>query len=110
MNNLYWKYPSPFPPSAVRKWKRYVERILNAYRDDGKVQAGEALEHPLTKRELEILELLPQELSNKLIADQLFIAPATVKRHSENIYHKLDVPGRHQAVAKAKGLAIIHTG
>jgi LuxR family maltose regulon positive regulatory protein len=110
VNNLYWKYPSPFPPSAVRKWKRYVERILNAYRDDGKVQAGEALEHPLTKRELEILELLANELSNKQIADQLFIAPATVKRHSENIYHKLDVPGRHQAVAKAKGLAIIHTG
>ena len=90
--------------------KRYVERILDAYRDDGKVQAGEALEHPLTKRELEILGLLAKELSNKQIADQLFIAPATVKRHSENIYHKLDVPGRHQAVAKAKGLAIIHTG
>ena len=63
-----------------------------------------------TKRELQILELMAKELSNKQIADQLFIAPATVKRHTENIYHKLDVPGRHQAVAKAKGLAIIHTG
>jgi ATP/maltotriose-dependent transcriptional regulator MalT len=90
--------------------KRYVGRILDAYRSDGKAQADETLEHPLTKRELEILELLAKELSNKQIADQLFIAPATVKRHSENIYHKLDVPGRHQAVAKAKGLAIIHTG
>ena len=90
--------------------KRYVGRILDAYRSDGKAQTDEALEHPLTKRELEILGLLANELSNKQIADQLFIAPATVKRHSENIYHKLDVPGRHQAVAKAKGLAIIHTG
>ena len=63
-----------------------------------------------TKRELQFLELLAKELSNKRIAIQRFIAPATVKRHSENIYHKLDVPGRHQAVAKAKGLAIIHTG
>ena len=88
--------------------KRYVERILVAFQGDGKAQAGEALEHPLTKRELEILELLAQELSNKQIADQLFIAPATVKRHSENIYHKLDVPGRHKAVAKAKGLGLTH--
>jgi LuxR family maltose regulon positive regulatory protein len=90
--------------------KRYVGRILDAYQSDGKAQADETLEHSLTKRELEILELLAKELSNKQIADQLFIAPATVKRHSENIYQKLDVPGRRQAVAKAKGLAIIHTG
>ncbi len=84
----------------------YVQRIINAYQGDVKTEAGEALEHPLTKRELEILGLLAKELSNKQIADQLFIAPATVKRHSENIYQKLDVPGRHQAVAKAKELAI----
>ena len=88
--------------------KRYVGRILDAYRGDGKAQADEALEHPLTKREIQILELLAKELSNKQIADQLFIAPATVKRHSENIYHKLDVPGRHRAVTKAKGLGLIH--
>jgi ATP/maltotriose-dependent transcriptional regulator MalT len=55
---------------------------------------------------LEILELLAKELSNKQIAEQLFIAPATVKRHTENIYQKLDVPGRHQAVGKAQELAI----
>jgi LuxR family maltose regulon positive regulatory protein len=59
---------------------------------------------------LEILGLLAKELSNKQIAEQLFIAPATVKRHTENIYQKFDVPGRHQAVVKAKGLTIIQTG
>ena len=90
--------------------KRYVERILDAFQSDGKAQAGDALEPPLTKRELEILELLAQELSNKQIADQLFIAPATVKRHTENIYQKLNVPGRHQAVVKAGALSIIQTG
>ena len=90
--------------------KRYVERILDAFQSDGKAQAGDALEHPLTNRELEILELLAQELSNKQIADQLFIAPATVKRHTENIYQKLNVPGRHQAVVKAGALSIIQTG
>jgi LuxR family maltose regulon positive regulatory protein len=87
--------------------KHYVGRILDAYRGDGKAEADEALEHSLTKRELEVLELLAKELSNKQIADQLFIAPATVKRHTENIYQKLDVPGRHQAVTKAKELTII---
>ena len=88
--------------------ERYVERILDAFQGDGKVQTGEAPEHPLTKRESQILELLAKELSNKQIADQLFIAPATVKRHSENIYQKFDVRGRHKAVAKAKGLGLIH--
>jgi ATP/maltotriose-dependent transcriptional regulator MalT len=86
--------------------KRYVERILDAFQGDGKVHAGEAPEHPLTKRELEILELLAQGLSNKQIAAQLFIALATVKRHTENIYQKLNVPGRHQAVVKARRLTI----
>ena len=90
--------------------KRYVGRILDAYRSDGKAQAEETPELLLTKRERQILGLLAQELSNKQIADRLFIAPATVKRHSENIYHKLDVPGRQQAVVKAKRLAIIQPG
>jgi LuxR family maltose regulon positive regulatory protein len=84
----------------------YVQRIINAYQGDVKTEAGEALEHPLSKRELEILGLLSKQLTNKQIADQLFIAPATVKRHTENIYQKLDMPGRHQAVARAKELAI----
>ena len=89
---------------------RYVGRILDAYRSDGKARAEETPELLLTKRERQILGLLAQELSNKQIADRLFIAPATVKRHSENIYHKLDVPGRQQAVVKAKRLAIIQPG
>jgi LuxR family maltose regulon positive regulatory protein len=90
--------------------KRYVGRILDAYLCDGKTKMDEASEHPLTNRELEVLELMAKKLSNKQIANQLYIAAATVKRHSENIYQKLDAPGRHQAVIKAKGLAIIHTG
>jgi LuxR family maltose regulon positive regulatory protein len=89
--------------------QRYIGRILNAFRGDEQTKADEVLDHPLTKRELEILQLLGNELSNKQISEQLSIAPATVKRHSENIYHKLAVPDRHKAVAKAKGLAIIRS-
>jgi LuxR family maltose regulon positive regulatory protein len=89
--------------------QHYVGRILNAFPGDGQTKADAAPDHPLTKRELEILSLLANELSNKQISVQLSISPSTVKRHTENIYHKLAVPDRHQAVAKATGLAIIRS-
>lgn len=88
---------------------RYVGRILAAYRGEGQTQAGAALDQSLTKREIEILDLLANELSNKQIADRLCISPATVKRHTENVYHKLGVPDRRKAVAKAVSLAIINS-
>ncbi len=87
--------------------QRYVGQILNVFRGDGQTTMGEAIDHVLTKRELEILQLLANELSNKQIAERLCISPSTVKRHTENIYHKLAVPDRHKAVSKAIGLAII---
>ena len=62
---------------------------------------------PLTDRELDVLELLEERLSNKEIARRLVIAPATVKRHTLSIYGKLGVPGRHEAVAKARHLGIL---
>jgi LuxR family maltose regulon positive regulatory protein len=62
---------------------------------------------PLTNRELDVLELLQERLSNKEIARRLVIAPATVKRHTLSIYSKLGVPGRHEAVAKARHLGIL---
>ncbi len=86
----------------------YVGRILDAYRCDVNAEVDEGLEHYLTRREREVMELLEEELSNKQIADRLHIARATVKRHTENIYQKLGVAGRHQAVTKAQRLTIIH--
>ena len=61
---------------------------------------------PLSKREQQILALLASRLSNKEIADRLHISPVTVKRHTANIYQKLGVNGRHQAVAKATGMGM----
>jgi LuxR family maltose regulon positive regulatory protein len=86
---------------------RYIGKILEAFRGDEKTEASAGPDHSLTKRELEVLKLISYDLSNKQIAERLFIAPATVKRHSENILHKLGVPDRYKAVLKAKGLAII---
>jgi DNA-binding CsgD family transcriptional regulator len=61
----------------------------------------------LSKRETEVLHLMGKGLSNAEIADALFVSLSTVKTHSGNIYEKLDVKRRTQAVEKAKQLAII---
>ncbi len=62
---------------------------------------------PLSPRELEILALLAERLSNKEIGTRLHISVGTVKRHCENIYRKLDVRGRREAVAEALRLRIL---
>ena len=58
----------------------------------------------LTARESEILDLLSQRLTNYEIAEKLVISVATVKRHTANIYQKLDVTNRRLAVAKAQAI------
>ena len=55
----------------------------------------------LTKRETEVLSLLCNGLSYKMIADDLFISEETVRRHIKNIYRKLEVHSKSEAVAKA---------
>ena len=65
------------------------------------------LVEPLTNRELEILDLLAQRFQNKEIAEKLFISPETVKKHLNNIYGKLSVSNRRQAVEKAETLGIL---
>lgn len=61
----------------------------------------------LSKREMDVLQLMALGLSNDEIADKLFVSTNTVKTHSSNIFVKLDVKRRIQAVEKAKQLKII---
>lgn len=61
----------------------------------------------LSKRELEILSLLAQGHSNQEIAEKLFVSLSTVKTHNQNLFEKLDVKRRTQAVEKAKRLNLI---
>ncbi len=71
------------------------------------MRAGEPMIEPLSPKEIGIVKLLSAGLSNKEIADREFIAVQTVKWHTSNIYAKLGVKNRTQAVARARGLGII---
>lgn len=61
----------------------------------------------LTDRETDILKGIAEGLTNKQIGEKLFVSENTVKKHINNIYFKLDVNRRTQAIAKAKDLNII---
>jgi len=61
----------------------------------------------LSRRELEVLELMAQGLSNQEIAEKLFVSLNTIKTHTSRLFEKMDVKRRTQAVEKAKRLNII---
>lgn len=61
----------------------------------------------LSAREVEVLEQLSKGLSNKLIADNLCLSPGTVRKHVENIYSKLQVHNKMEAVEKARSNRLI---
>jgi NarL family two-component system response regulator LiaR len=61
----------------------------------------------LSKRELEVLELMSAGLSNQEIAACLFVSLNTIKTHSSRLFEKLDVKRRTQAIEKAKRMSLI---
>lgn len=62
---------------------------------------------PLSQRELEILQLLAKGLSNRAIAERLFLALDTVKGHNRRIFDKLQVESRTEAIARARELGLL---
>ena len=62
---------------------------------------------PLSERELDVLALLSDRLTSKEIARELCISPATAKRHASNIYQKLAVGNRRDAVARASAIGLL---
>lgn len=99
---------------------QYIESLLEICRPEvgiptptAKSEAGAAAKTPddftifLSARELEVLSLIAAGKSNDEIAAQLYLALNTVKRHASNIYDKLAVKKRTEAVAKARQLGLI---
>jgi len=92
----------------------YIEKILAAFPgkqrvdDSGEPKTEESvLIEPLSEREKEVLTLIGEGLSNQEIAERLVITVHTVKKHSSNIYGKLGVNSRTQAVAQARQLGLL---
>lgn len=92
---------------AVRHARRAAELASIAAVPRYIAPTGQPLIEPLSERELEVLQLIAAGLSNQEIADRLVIAPGTVKRHINNIYGKLQVASRTQAIAVARDLQLL---
>ena len=94
------------------KWTRPKEIVVVKevrIREGGPfvLNAAKLGELGITPREHEILGLIAQGLSNREIAEKLFVSENTVKTHSSRIFDKLDVSRRVQAVEKARELGLI---
>lgn len=94
---------------------RYCATLLDAFpeqpearglRQGGILQASSLVE-PLSARELEVLALMAEGLSNNEIAQRMIVSAQTVKVHTRNIYGKLDVNSRMQAVVKARAFGLL---
>jgi LuxR family maltose regulon positive regulatory protein len=99
-------------PQARPVAPAYVHRVLDAFAD-GTLRAGAplaagpaALVEPLSERELEVLAFVVQGMSNREIAERLFITVGTVKTHVHHILGKLGVRRRTEAVARARELGL----
>jgi len=95
----------------------YVRQLLGAFPVDeseqaastkSKVDQSELIE-PLSDREIEVLQLIAEGLTNQEISSRLYVTLNTVKTHTRNIYAKLGVHTRTQAVARGRTLGLIRS-
>ncbi len=99
--------PGPLHDYAVRLLSGFdAEAPAAAALQDKTSPAGELVE-PLSQRELEVLYLMALGRTNQEIAEQLIVAPGTIKAHTASIYRKLGVANRTAAVTGARKLGIL---
>jgi two-component system, NarL family, response regulator LiaR len=86
---------------------RIIEKEVMTATPPAAIDEQQIQKSGLSKRELEILLLINEGLSNQQIADKIFVSENTVKKHVSNLFLKLDVERRTEAIKKAKELKII---
>ena len=95
-------------PGSYRVETVVVEKEIYVNRNENFVLNTSLISQlEISKREMEILSLLAKGHSNQEIASKLFVSLNTVKTHNQNLFEKLDVKRRIQAVEKAKRLNLI---
>jgi LuxR family maltose regulon positive regulatory protein len=95
--------------------KAYANHLLKSFKlASGRQSASsvsacrpDLLVEPLTEREMEVLHLLATGLSNRKIAEHLYLSEGTVKTHTHNLYTKMGVQSRTQAIARAQELKLV---
>ncbi|GGH23748.1 helix-turn-helix transcriptional regulator [Dyadobacter endophyticus] len=94
--------------TAPRAETRIVEReVYVTAGEEFILNEPERLRLGISQRELEVLQLVAEGLSNQQIAERLFVSLNTVKTHSSRIFEKLEVRNRTQAVERARRLGLI---
>ena len=106
--NQYRDLAPTFLDKIIDNIQRFIDKTADKIDKSLKIDKKRVLVEPLTDREMEILTLVAEGLSNKDIADKLFITQGTTKWHLTNVYGKLGVDNRTQAVAKAIDLKIVN--
>ena len=96
------KLSKPKIETVVLEKEVYISRNENFVLNESLVTQLE-----LSKRELEVLSLMAEGNSNHEIANRIFVSLSTVKTHNQNLFEKLDVKRRTQAIEKAKRLNLI---
>jgi DNA-binding CsgD family transcriptional regulator len=98
---LALKLAKPKVKTIILEKEVYIQNAEFKFNQEEVVRLG------LSKRELDVLQLMAEGLSNQEIASKLFVSLSTVKTHTSNVFDKLDVNRRTQAIEKAKRLNII---
>ena len=97
------KLTKPKTRTIIVEKEVYITRPVKGFIPDEKM----LLKIGISKREWEVLELMSEGLSNQEIAGRLFVSLNTIKTHSSNLFEKLDVKRRTQAIEKGKRLGIL---